>query len=237
MKESKWRILSREDVSHAIERKGNLDYISWATAWSVLMEHFPDSTYYFGEITTFPDETVMVRAGVCVNGITHEQPLPVLDHRNKPIKNPSAMDINTAQQRAFCKAVAMHGVGISLYLGDTKDIVATTQFEKAKGIAETGDSIAFHKFIKSLSEKDQVELFNGETQKGKKTEWKNTHRSLMNQAEEFFGEVTDAVAEAVSKQDDLLLQETISELSTYERQCVWARLDATQQEAIRGLKA
>ena len=201
------------------------------------MEHFPDSTYYFGEITTFPDETVMVRAGVCVNGITHEQPLPVLDHRNKPIKNPSAMDINTAQQRAFCKAVAMHGVGISLYLGDTKDIVATTQFEKAKGIAETGDSIAFHQFIKSLSEKDQVELFNGETQKGKKTEWKNTHRSLMSQAEEFFGEVTDAVAEAVSKQDDLLLQETISELSTYERQCVWARLDATQQEAIRGLKA
>ena len=238
MKESKWRQLSRVDVSHGVEIKhGGLSYLSWPVAWSSLMDAYPGSTYQWLEPMTLTDGTMMVRCCVTVEDVTHEMQLPVLDHRNKPIANPNAFDFNSAQMRCLVKCIAMHGIGISLYLGDMANVVKETDFEKAKGIAEAGDSVAFHQFIKSLSEKQQVELFNGETEKGKKTEWKNTHRALINQAEEFFGEVTEAVAEAVSKQDDLLLQETISELSTYERQCVWARLDKNQQQAIRGLKA
>ena len=61
-KANRYVALSRKDVSQGVERKGNLDYLSWAYAWNALVEEYPDSTYYFGEPTTFPDGSVMVRA-------------------------------------------------------------------------------------------------------------------------------------------------------------------------------
>ena len=64
--------LSRKDVSAGIEQKGGLSYISWAYAWNALAEEYPDSTYYFGEPITFPDGTMMVKAGVNVCGINYE---------------------------------------------------------------------------------------------------------------------------------------------------------------------
>jgi len=50
---STWSILSEIDVSDYIEKKGNLSYISWAYAWSKLMEKFPDSSYWFGSVTSY----------------------------------------------------------------------------------------------------------------------------------------------------------------------------------------
>ena len=52
-KVNRYIALSRKDVSKGIERKGNLDYPSWAYAWNALVEGI-DSTYYFGEPVTFP---------------------------------------------------------------------------------------------------------------------------------------------------------------------------------------
>ena len=233
---SKWKKLSRIDVSHAIEKKGGLSYVSWATAWSTLMEHYPDSTYYFGDITTFPDETVMVRAGVCVDGITHEQPLPVLDHRNKPIKNPSSMDINTAQQRALCKAAAMHGVAISLYLGSTSEIVSLSKFDRAQELIDSGNYIAFHQFVKELSEQEQIDVFNG-AEKGKVTAFKSAWRALLAQAESFFTEIQGAVEEAVTNDDTLMLEQTLSECSSYERKVVWERLGADVQSLVKQMRS
>jgi hypothetical protein len=71
-KVNRYIALSRKDVSNGIERKGNLDYLSWAFAWNALVEEYPNSTYYFGEPITFPDESIMVKAGVTVGDITHE---------------------------------------------------------------------------------------------------------------------------------------------------------------------
>ena len=59
----------------------------------------------------------MVKAGVTVGELTHEMTLPVMDNRNKAIQNPNARDISDAQMRCFVKAIAMHGIGIGLYLG------------------------------------------------------------------------------------------------------------------------
>ena len=39
--------LSRKDVSAGVERKGNLDYLSWAYAWNALCEEHPDANFYF----------------------------------------------------------------------------------------------------------------------------------------------------------------------------------------------
>ena len=236
MKESsKWKKLSRIDVSHGIERKGNLDYLSWAVAWSSLMDEFPDSTYYFGEPITLPDGTMMVRAGVTVEGTTHEMQLPVLDHRNKPIAVPNAFDFNSAQMRCLVKAIAMHGVGVSLYLGKMSNVVSLSKFDRAQELIDSGDYIEFHQFVKGLSEQEQVDTFNGAIP-GKKTEFKASWRALLAQAESYFTEVLEAIEEAVASEDDLMLKETVSELSTYERQCVWARLTSEQQEKVREMK-
>jgi hypothetical protein len=232
---SKWKKLSRIDVSHGVERKGNLDYLSWAVAWSALMDEYPSSTYYFGEPVTLPDGTMMVRAGVTVEGTTHEMQLPVLDHRNKPIAGPNAFDFNSAQMRCLVKAIGMHGIGIGLYLGKMSNVVSVSQFDRAQELIDAGDYIMFHQFVKGLGEQEQVDVFNG-APAGKKTEFKSAWRALLAQAESYFTEVLEAIEEAVASDDDLMLKETVAELSTYERQCVWARLTSEQQNKVREMK-
>lgn len=227
--------LSRKDVSEGVERKGNLDFLSWSVAWTKLCEEYPDSTYYFGEPTTFPDSSVMVEAGVTVEGITHTMKLAVMDNRNKAITNPSSRDISDAQMRCFVKAIAMHGIGISLYLGKVKHVVEQSQFDKAVAFIDAGDYMALHQFIKGLSEKDQIEIFN-QAPMGEKTNFKNAHRATMKQAEEFLDSVAEAMGEAVQNDDAVLLAETVDELSTYERTAVWARLTPPQQEAVKQLR-
>ena len=227
--------LSRKDVSAGVERKGNLDYLSWAYAWNALCEEHPDANFYFAEPNTFPDGSVMVKAIVTVGEKTHEMTLPVMDHRNKAIQNPNARDISDAQMRALVKCISLFGLGIGLYLGDLKHVVQHTDFEKAQQFIDAGDYMGLHQLIKGLSEKDQIELFN-QAPMGEKTNFKNAHRATMKQAEEFLDSVVDAIGEAVQSDDAVLRAETIEELSTYERTAVWARLTPPQQEAVKQLR-
>jgi hypothetical protein len=178
----------------------------------------------------------MVRVTVTVDGLTHEMQLPVLDHRNKPLANPNAFDYNSAQMRCLVKCIAMHGIGISLYLGDMKSVVTESGYERAQALIDAGDALVFHQFISSLSEVEQVDVFNN-APPGKKTAYKEAHRAMLKQAEQFFTEVQTAIEEAIANDDGLLLTETISELTTYERQCVWARLSVNQQTEIKRIKA
>ena len=227
--------LSRKDVSAGVERKGNLDYLSWAYAWNALCEEHPDANFYFAEPTTYPDGSVMTKAIVTVGDKTHEMTLPVMDHRNKAIQNPNARDISDAQMRALVKCISLFGLGIGLYLGDLKHVVQHTDFEKAQQFIDAGDYMSLHQFVKGLSEKDQIELFN-QAPMGEKTSFKNAHRATMKQAEEFLDSVAEAIGEAVTQSDSVLLTETIDELSTYERTAVWARLNGEQQEAVKQLR-
>ena len=232
-KVNRYIALSRKDVSKGIERKGNLDYLSWAYAWNALVEEYPDSTYYFGEPITFPDGSIMVKAGVTVRDITHEMQLPVMDHRNKAIQNPNARDVSDAQMRALVKAIAMHGVGIGLYLGTLKHVVETTIYEKAEQLITAQDSMGFHEFVHTkLSEQERVDVFN-DAPPGRKTAFKSEWRALLKVANNFLEEVAAAIADATSANDVSLLQETIDELSSYERKAVWGRLSAAEQEFVK----
>ena len=232
-KVNRYIALSRKDVSKGVERKGNLDYLSWAYAWNALVEEYPESTYYFGEPVTFPDGSIMVKAGVTVRDITHEMQLPVMDHRNKAIQNPNARDISDAQMRCFVKAIAMHGVGIGLYLGDLKHVVAESQFEKAEQLLTAQDASGFHEFVHvTLNETERVDIFN-EAPAGRKTAFKSEWRALLKVANSFLDEVAAAITDAMSAQDVSLLEETIGELSTYERRALWGRLSAEEQEFVK----
>ena len=72
-------------------------------------------------------KTASVKVGVTVNGIEHIDYLPVMDYRNSsiPIDKVTSMDVNTTIQRSTTKAIAMHGLGISIFKGEDLVDIAT----------------------------------------------------------------------------------------------------------------
>ena len=118
--------LSKVGVKHLVSKKGKLDYISWADAWSILKTQCPTATrtVYEHEATGlnyFTDgRTAYVKVGITVNSEEIIDMLPVMDFRNKSVSidNLTSMDVNSAIQRSTAKAIAMHGLGISLYSGE-----------------------------------------------------------------------------------------------------------------------
>ena len=225
--------LSRKDVSAGVELKGGLSYLSWAYAFNALFEEYPNATYFYGEPVTFPDGTMMVKTGVTVGDITHEMQLPVMDHRNKAVPNPDARLISDNTQRCFVKNIAMFGIGIGLYLGDLKHVVAESQYEKAEQFLTAQDSMGFHEFVhKTLNEQERVDTFN-DAPAGRKSAFKSEWRALLKVADSFLDEVAASIADATSADDVSLLEETIAELSTYERQAVWGRLSAAEQQFVK----
>lgn len=67
-----------------------------------------------------------VKTEVTINGRTESEWLPVLDQSNRPISNPNSFQINTSHKRCFVKALAKHGLGLYLYVGEDlpEDITA-----------------------------------------------------------------------------------------------------------------
>ena len=61
-----------------------------------------------------------VKVGITINGVEHIDYLPVLDNANRsiPITKVTSFDVNNAIQRATAKAIAMHGLGLSLWIGE-----------------------------------------------------------------------------------------------------------------------
>ena len=225
--------LSRKDVSAGIEQKGGLSYLSWAFAFNELFEEYPNSTYYFTEPTTFPDGTMMVKTGVTVGDITHEMQLPVMDHRNKAVSNPDSRLVSDNTMRCLVKTIAMHGIGMGLYLGDLKHVVAESKFDKAEQLIASQDASGFHEFVNTrLNETERVDIFN-DAPPGRKTSFKAEWRSLIGIANTFLDEVAASIADAFDLDDESLLNEVVNELSSYERKAVWGRLNDNERDFLK----
>lgn len=116
-----WRTLSAINVNEHVEKKQGLSYLSWAWAWGVMCEHFPDTTYTF-QSEEFPDGSVEYVCTVTVKheGQQHSQTmwLPVMDHRNKAVKHPDAFARNTCKMRCLVKTLSMMGLGHYIYAGE-----------------------------------------------------------------------------------------------------------------------
>lgn len=117
-----WENLSAINVNEKAEKKLGLTYLSWAWAWNVLMENYPESSYEFAPEKYFQDGTCEVGVTVTVkdgeNEISRYMWLPVLDHKNKPIPNPNAFDINKNKMRCLVKCISMFGLGLYIYAGE-----------------------------------------------------------------------------------------------------------------------
>ena len=115
---SVWQTLSKIDVNKHTEKKGNLTYLSWAWAWAVTKQNYPEATYAFLANEIHADGTMTVHCVVSIETVDHEMWLPVMDNRNKAIKNPDAFAINTAKMRCLTKGLSMHGLGAYIYAGE-----------------------------------------------------------------------------------------------------------------------
>lgn len=126
--------LSAISVKDKVERKGQLDYLSWANAWHLLKQNYPTAqrTVYEDPATGwnyFTDgRSAWVKVGITIGDIEHIDYLPVMDYRNNAIAidKVSAMDVNKTIQRSTTKAIAMHGLGLSLWTGEDVPELTTT---------------------------------------------------------------------------------------------------------------
>lgn len=110
------------DLSQAIEKKGQLSYVSWASAWDSVLEADPAANF---ELVLVNDKPLipagtgfLVMVKVTISGVTKSCHLPVLDHRNKPIVDPTCFDTNTAIMRCVAKCCALFGLGLYIYRGE-----------------------------------------------------------------------------------------------------------------------
>jgi hypothetical protein len=138
---SKYLELRNVDVSDKVEKKNGLSYLSWAWAVDTLLQRDPQATWSYGQPVMF-GETVMVFCTVNAFGKSMTAQLPVMDYRNKAIPNPDAFAVNTAMQRCLAKAIALHGLGLSLYVGeDLWDDVPIDTTDLLDKIAKSADLV------------------------------------------------------------------------------------------------
>ena len=117
-REDIYKVLFAKDVNAHVEKKGNLTFLSWTWAVGYLMETFPNSTYYFKDDKVFADGSMEVSVILAIEGHEYLMWLPVMDNRHNAIPTPSATDINKARMRCLTKAIAMAGLGFSVYSGE-----------------------------------------------------------------------------------------------------------------------
>lgn len=138
--ENDFEKLSTINVNEHTEKKEGLTYLSWAWAWGYFKKVYPDATYeikrdetglcYFGT----PNMGYMVYTAVTAGGLTHEMWLPVMDGKNKTMKDEpyeyttkygtktvepiSMFAVNKALMRCLVKNLAMFGLGLYIYAGE-----------------------------------------------------------------------------------------------------------------------
>lgn len=169
----KFRELNSRDVSAHVEKKQNLNYLSWAYVQQELTKEdpnyserviefpYPDSTnenFFVPYLKT--NEGYMVCVELTVFGVTKREWLPVLDYRNKPVtvgSSTAIFDINKATKRCMVKCAAKFGLGNYLYLGEEAPDVSDE-------LKELLDEEA-NEFIKIAEESDKRSQFEDQIKK------------------------------------------------------------------------
>ena len=116
--------LLKLNVKDHTEKKNGLSYLSWAWAWTEALKADPAANF---EVKMFDggespymviNGTGMVWVTVTMFGKPMTCFLPIMDHRNKPIQQPDAFQVNTSLMRGMTKALALHGIGLYIYAGE-----------------------------------------------------------------------------------------------------------------------
>lgn len=132
-KKSIFETLLAVDVSNHVKKKekSNIAYLDWAFVWASLLKLYPESYYEILEdpVTGFPyfqdGRTAWVKVKLTAKGNGEEKSimelLPIMDFRNNsvPLEAVTSTMVNKAHKRAFVKAAALLGLGISIYTDES----------------------------------------------------------------------------------------------------------------------
>jgi hypothetical protein len=165
-----WATMSSINVNDMTEKKGNLTYLSWASAVEVLSKNFPDNDFHTS-FDKLDDGTVMTYCNLTIRDgervMARSMWLPVMDHRNNAIQNPDARKISDAMMRCLAKCISVStGLGLYIYRGEdlpTAEVEAKKQtitedqaINVAEAIMHSGTDA--DKFMSHYSVKDLREL-------------------------------------------------------------------------------
>ena len=114
------------NIKAPIQKKGHLTFVSWSDAWYEVCMIDPDATYewHTNDMGTlgFMDHFggAWAHSSVTIYGKTKDAWLPIMDHKHNavPADMVNAYDLNKTYQRAFVKAIAMHGLGLGVFRGE-----------------------------------------------------------------------------------------------------------------------
>jgi hypothetical protein len=184
-----WDVLSLIDCNDFTEEKNGLTYLSWAWAWGVLKNKYPQAMFrkelfqdkFNKHVPFMQDEAgnsfVMVTVivpehsvdGEVIPEISSTELFPVLDYRNKGVQHPDAFEVNTAMQRALAKAIAYLGLGHYIYAGEDLPVPYTPNLLKIDVVSDSGkvkrgegiDMIVavFKEFINGIETSDALKSF------------------------------------------------------------------------------
>tara|TARA_R110000787_G_scaffold103130_3_gene209473 strand:+ start:464 stop:1159 length:696 start_codon:yes stop_codon:yes gene_type:complete len=137
-----WDTLSKINVNEQTEKKMGLTYLSWAWAYGIFMEHFPemevkwhgaeDASGVLRDVMYYEGGTASVTCSVIIGDLEKKMWLPVTDNRNKAIAHPDAMAINTAKMRCLTKCFAIWGLGHYIYRGEDVPITIVEEASAPK---------------------------------------------------------------------------------------------------------
>lgn len=171
-----YKTLNAIDISEYLKDKNGFKYLPWSAAWDIVLAHFPDATYSVvkseeGCIYHTDGRTCWVETTVTINGITRNETLAVLNHRNQPIALDTTTSFNAGNsvKRCLVKNLALFGLGLSLWVGEElSEAARSARAKKSMKLSELRDEIVeLCKRITSTSPESKdtlytiIETYNG----------------------------------------------------------------------------
>ena len=150
---SKYAELRKIDVSKYTEKKGKFTYLSWAWAVDTYCNMMSQQHGNIESHYTLPDGSMMVFCTVRAFGKEMTAQLPVIDFKNQAIKNPNAMQLNTAMQRCLAKAIALQGLGLYVFQGE--DLPEGDVLERIENIHKEQGINKARQYFNGLNEADR----------------------------------------------------------------------------------
>lgn len=132
--------LRKINVNEHVERKGQLNYLSWTWAVDTLLQNDPMATWEFTEPTYYGD-TMMVHCQVTALGKTMRMHLPVMDNRNNAVKSPDARKVSDAMMRCLAKCIATFGIGLYIFSGEDLPSDSTSEPPEPVDVAPFVESL------------------------------------------------------------------------------------------------
>lgn len=170
-----WNTLSAIDCSKHVEKKNGFTYLSWAWAWSILKQHYPTAQYtkhlfqvngnnlpYMldADGNAYVTVTIKIMPENNSESITALESateiMPVLNHANRPIKNPNSFEVNASLQRCMVKAIAALGLGCYIYAGEDMPMESPTAMAESPNIKS--DTPAPKKIASPLTVEQEIAL-------------------------------------------------------------------------------